>query len=68
MRCGGLSLSGGAPNCTLKSENQYLLDVRAPGKYVACGGAGTKSCGACILADGTFGVIHRTPAGLCGTD
>jgi hypothetical protein len=68
VRCGGLSLAGGAPNCTLKPENQYLLDVRAPGKYVACGGAGKKSCGACILANGTFGVIHRTPAGLCGTD
>jgi hypothetical protein len=68
VRCGGLTLPGGAPNCTLKPENQYLLDVRAPGKYVACGGAGKKSCGACILAPGTFGVIHSTPAGLCGTD
>jgi hypothetical protein len=69
VRCGGLTLPGGAPNCTLKPENQYLLDVRAPGKYVACAGAGSnRSCGACILAEGTFGVIHRTPAGLCGTD
>jgi hypothetical protein len=69
VRCGGLRLAGAAPNCTLKEENQYLLDVRAPGKYVACGGAGSNgSCGVCILAPGTFGVIHRTPAGLCGTD
>jgi hypothetical protein len=69
VRCGGLSLAGAAPNCTLKAENQYLLDVRAPGKYVACGGAGSNgSCGVCILAPDSFGVIHRTPAGLCGTD
>jgi hypothetical protein len=69
VRCGGMSKPGAAPNCTLKPENQYLLDVRAPGKYVACGGTGSNgSCGVCILAAGTFGVIHRTPAGLCGTD
>jgi hypothetical protein len=69
VRCGGLSQPGAAPNCSLKPENQYLLDVRAPGKYVACGGAGSNgSCGVCILSPGTFGVIHRTPAGLCGTD
>ena len=69
VRCGGLSLAGAAPNCSLKEENQYLLDVRAPGKYVACAGEGSnKSCGVCILAEDTFGVIHRTPAGLCGTD
>ena len=69
VRCGGLTLPGAAPNCTLKPENQYLLDVRAAGKYVACGGQGSNgSCGVCILAEGTFGIIHRTPAGLCGTD
>lgn len=69
VRCGGLSLRGDAPNCTLKPENQYLLDVRAPGKYVACAGKGSNgSCGVCILAPDSFGVIHRTPAGLCGLD
>jgi hypothetical protein len=69
VRCGGMSLPGAAPDCSLKPENQYLLDVRAPGKYVACGGAGSNgSCGVCILAEDSFGVIHRTPAGLCGTD
>jgi hypothetical protein len=69
VRCGGLTLAGDAPNCTLKPENQYLLDVRAPGKYVACAGKGSNgSCGVCILAGDSFGVIHRTPAGLCGLD
>ena len=69
VRCGGLSLPGDAPNCTLKEENQYLLDVRAAGKYVACAGKGSNgSCGVCILAESSFGVIHRSPAGLCGTD
>jgi hypothetical protein len=67
VRCGGLTLAGGAPDCSLKPENQYLLDVRAAGKYVACGGAGTKSCGVCILSE-PFAVTHRTPAGLCGAD
>jgi hypothetical protein len=69
VRCGGLSLPGDAPDCSLKPENQYLLDVRAAGKYVACAGDGSnKSCGVCILAPSSFGVIHRSPAGLCGLD
>ena len=66
-RCGGLTLPGDAPNCSLKEENQYLLDVSAPGKYIACAGTGSNgSCGVCVLADDSFGVIHRSPAGLCG--
>lgn len=57
------------PNCTLKPENQYLLDVRAPEKYVACAGKGSnESCGVCILGKDSFGVIHKSPAGLCGLD
>jgi hypothetical protein len=69
VRCGGLTLPGDAPNCTLKPENQYLLDVRAPEKYVACAGKGSNgSCGVCILAKDSFGVIHKSPAGLCGLD
>jgi len=50
LRCGGGKLPGDAPNCGLKPENQYLLDVSAPGKYVACGGTGSNgTCGVCIL-------------------
>ena len=67
LRCGGLGLPGDAPDCSLKEENQYLLDVRQPGKYIACAGKGSNgSCGVCVLAEGSFGEIHRSPAGLCG--
>jgi hypothetical protein len=54
-------------NCDLKPENQYLLDVYAPGIYVACGGRGSPgTCGVCVLAPSTWGVVHRNPSGLCG--
>src|SRR6185295_5406578 len=54
-------------NCELKPENQYLLDVYAPGIYVACGGKGSPgTCGVCVLAPSTWGFIHRNPSGLCG--
>ena len=54
-------------HCDLKPENQYLLDVFAPGSYVACGGKGSPgTCGVCVLAPSTWGVIHRNPSGLCG--
>jgi hypothetical protein len=54
-------------NCELKPENQYLLDVYGPGSYVACGGKGSPgTCGVCVLAPSSWGIIHRTPAGLCG--
>jgi len=54
-------------HCDLKPENQYLLDVYAPGSYVACGGRGSPgTCGVCVLAPSTWGVIHRNPSGLCG--
>src|SRR5207249_2423239 len=33
MRCPGVKTQGDAPGCELK-ENQYLLDVYMPGKYV----------------------------------
>ena len=59
----------GEPNthCDLKPENQYLLDVFAPGSYVACGGKGSPgTCGVCVLAPSDWGVIHRNPSGLCG--
>jgi hypothetical protein len=67
VRCGGLGLPGDAPHCGLKAENQYLLDVSGPGKYIACAGVGSNgSCGVCVLAEDSFGVIHNSPAGLCG--
>jgi hypothetical protein len=67
LRCGGLSKPGDAPNCTLKEENQYLLDVRAPGHYIACAGVGSNlSCGECVLAPNSFDRLHGNPAGLCG--
>jgi hypothetical protein len=59
----------GEPNthCELKPENQYLLDVYAPGSYVACGGKGSPgTCGVCVLKPSSWGVIHRNPSGLCG--
>jgi hypothetical protein len=50
LRCPGDKTPGDAPGCNLKAENQYLLDVYQPGKYIACGGAGSNgSCGECIL-------------------
>jgi len=53
-------------HCKLKLENQYLLDVFAPGTYVACGGKGSPgTCGGCSLSDDTWGVIHKNPSGLC---
>jgi hypothetical protein len=67
LRCGGLGgVPEEAPDCRLKPENQYLIDVTAGGQFVACGGTGAPlACGGCLLDESTFGVIHRTPAGLC---
>lgn len=66
LRCGGLGVAAEAPDCFLKDNNQYLLDVSGPGKYVACGGAGSPgTCGSCTLDESVFGVIHSSPAGLC---
>jgi hypothetical protein len=65
-KCPGDTTAGDAPNCRLKPENQYLLDVFAGGAYRACGGAGSPgTCSTCVLDDTTFGVIHDSPAGLC---
>jgi hypothetical protein len=69
LRCGGLGVPAEAPDCRLKEENQYLLDVFAPAKYKACGGTGSNgSCGVCILSPDVWGVIHSSPAGLCGNE
>jgi hypothetical protein len=66
LRCGGQGVPIEAPDCRLKESNQYLLDVTAPGKFVACGGTGSPgTCGNCVLNDDVFGTIHATPAGLC---
>ena len=52
LRCPGENISGDAPSCRLKPENQYLLDVYEPGYYIACGGKGSNgSCGECILLE-----------------
>jgi hypothetical protein len=72
MRCGGGKLPGDAPNCGLK-ENQYLLDVSAPGKYVACAGTGSNgTCGVCILEaedyDTPPDAIGSRRPGLCQVD
>ena len=70
LRCPGADSAGDAPHCQLKPENQYLLDVFAPGHYVACGGKGSNgSCGLCILDPETYetppeGIGTRRP-GLC---
>jgi hypothetical protein len=65
----GTLVKCGAPDthCVLKPENQYLLDVYAPGTYVACGGKGSPgTCGGCVLKDKDWGIIHNNPSGLCG--
>jgi hypothetical protein len=66
LRCGGLGVPFEAPDCALKDNNQYLLDVSNPGKFVACGGTGSpETCGNCVLSEDVFGVVHASPAGLC---
>lgn len=66
LRCGGLGVVHEAPDCALKENNQYLLDVSGPGKFVACGGTGSPgTCGSCVLEADVFGAIHQSPAGLC---
>ena len=55
-----------APDCKLKEENQYLLDVTAGGQFVACGGTGApQTCGGCLLNQSLFGTFQPTTAGLC---
>jgi hypothetical protein len=51
--------------CSLKPENQYLLDISAIGKYVACSGKGTTgTCGDCIIS--TMARSSGSLGGLCG--
>ncbi len=66
LRCGGAGIEGDAPNCRLKDENQYLVDITDGGWFQACGGKGTLGyCGDCVIDESTFGTIHDSPAGLC---
>ena len=67
LKCGGV---GGvpmeAPDCRLKEDNQYLLDVTAGGQFVACGGVGApQTCGGCLLDQALFGRFNPTTAGQC---
>jgi hypothetical protein len=67
LKCGGVGgVPSEAPHCSLKPENQYLLDVSSAGQYVACSGAGVtpRVCSGCQIVE-PFNVIHRNPAGLC---
>jgi hypothetical protein len=67
LACGGVGgVPEEAPDCRLKPENQYLLDVSAAGQYVACSGGGVspRVCSGCLIEE-PFRVIHRNPAGLC---
>ncbi len=68
LRCGGVAgIPREAPDCELKEENQYLLDVTAGGLFVACGGRGApQTCGGCELSQTLFGTFQPTTAGLCG--
>lgn len=70
LKCGGYGgVPEEAPNCGLKANDQYLLDVSAGGVFRACAGeGGSGTCGGCVLAQDTFGVVHRSPAGLCKLD
>lgn len=67
LKCGGVGgVPAEAPDCQLKEENQYLLDVTAGGQFVACGGAGSPgTCGGCLLDQSLFGRFNPTTAGLC---
>jgi hypothetical protein len=49
-------------SCYKKPENQYLLDIRDVGKYVACGGKGSPGqCGDCIIE-----TMDRSKSGSLG--
>jgi hypothetical protein len=67
LRCGGVGgVPKEAPDCELKPENQYLLDVTAGGLFVACGGTGApQTCGGCTLDQSLFGRFNPTTAGQC---
>jgi hypothetical protein len=48
--------------CSLKPENQYLLDIHDVGRYVACGGeGGADTCGDCVIL-----TMEQSPGSLGG--
>jgi len=50
--------------CSLKPENQYLLDINEVGRYVACAGTGSSgTCGDCIIL--TMEQSTGSLGGLC---
>ena len=67
LKCGGiLGVPTEAPDCRLKEDNQYLLDITAGGLYVACGGVGApQTCGGCLIDQRLFGQFNPTTAGQC---
>ena len=67
LKCGGVGgVPTEAPDCRLKEENQYLLDVTAGGQFIACGGVGSPgTCGPCILDQSLFGRFNPATAGQC---
>ena len=67
LKCGGVAgVPEEAPNCKLREDNQYLLDIFAGGQYVACGGTGApQTCGGCLIDQSLFGRFNPTTAGQC---
>jgi hypothetical protein len=66
LKCGTSTSTGQSANCDVREESQYNLNIRAAGKYLACGGRGSNgSCGVCIIEESDWGYVHRSPAGLC---
>jgi hypothetical protein len=52
--------------CELKPENQYLLDIYAVGRYVACGGVGSPGdCGDCGIETMDRRPPNTSLGGLC---
>jgi hypothetical protein len=66
-KCGGVAgVPSEAPDCQLREDNQYLLDITAGGQYVACGGEGApQTCGGCLIDQSLFGRFNPTTAGQC---
>jgi hypothetical protein len=63
-KCGTTTTTGASSFCATRDESQYNLNIYGPGKYVACAPA-TGTCGVCVILTSDWGVVHRSPAGLC---
>jgi hypothetical protein len=56
----------GISQCNVNSSNQYLLDIRKYGTFLACGSKGsTQTCGECTISEADFDKQHTNPAGVC---